>query len=86
MTKKLFPYINKHTGDIQVLSKADGEQLNENWARAKMAKNEKGEKVFRFQIAAPIQDKNGKTRMGVAVVDISEVQTKEVSDGNGNTK
>lgn len=49
-----------------------------------MATNEKGERVFRFEIATPIKDKHGKVRMGVAVVDISEVETKEVID-DGNT-
>lgn len=87
MTKKLYPYINKHTGDVQVLPKNEGSKLNEDWARAKMATNDKGERVFRFEIATPIKDKNGKLRMGVAVVDISEVTTQEVAeDGNGSTE
>ena len=51
-----------------------------------MATNEKGERVFRFQISAPIQDEDGNTRMGIATVDISEVEAKEVpEDGNGST-
>lgn len=87
MTKKLYPYINKHTGDVQVLPKDEGDKLSEDWARAKMATNDKGERVFRFEIATPIKDKKGKLRMGVAVVDISEVTTQEVAeDGNGSTE
>lgn len=87
MNKKLYAHINKHTGDVQMLTKAEGKKLNEDWARGKVAKNEKGERVFRFEIATPIKDKNGKTRMGVAVVDISEVTTEEVADdGNGSAK
>jgi len=87
MAKKILPYINKFTGDIKMLPKSQGSKLSEDWARAKMATNEKGERVFRFQISTPVKDENGKTRMGIATVDISEVETKEVADdGNGSTE
>lgn len=82
MTKKLLPYINKFSGDVKMLPKSKGSKLSEDWARAKMAKNEKGESVFRFEIATPVKDENGKTRMGIATVDISEVKTEEVEDGD----
>lgn len=82
MTKKLLPYINKFSGDIKMLPKSQGAQLNEDWQRAKVVTNEKGERVFRFHISTPVKDKNGKTRKGVAVVDISEVETTEVEDGD----
>lgn len=82
MAKKLLPYINKFTGDIKMLPKSQGAQLSEDWARAKMVTNDKGERVFRFHISTPVKDQNGKTRMGVAVVDISEVETTEVDDGD----
>lgn len=65
-----------------MLPKSKGSQLSEDWARAKMAKNEKGESVFRFEIATPVVDEHGKTRMGIATVDISEVKTEEVDDGD----
>lgn len=86
MTKTLYPFINKHTGDVQTLTKSAGKKLNEDWAMGKVTKNQEGVDVFRFEIAAPITDKNGKTRMGVAVVDISEIKTEVIDDGNGNTK
>lgn len=87
MAKALYPYINKHTGDVQTLTKSAGKKLNEDWAMGKVTKNQEGVDVFRFEIAAPITDpKTGKTRMGVAVVDISEVKTEVVDDGNRNTK
>lgn len=86
MTKKLFAYINKFTGDIKMLPKSEGKKLNEDWGQGKMATNDKGEKVYRFHIATPVVDKNGKTHMGVAVVDISEVETEEVDDGNGKSE
>lgn len=86
MTKKLLPYVNKFNGEVKMLLKSEGAKLNEDWARAKMATNEKGEKVFRFHIATPVVDNNGKTRMGVAVVDISEVETTEVDDGDQRTE
>lgn len=82
MAKKIFAYINKFTGDIKMLPKTEGNKLNEDWGMGKMATNEQGEKVYRFHIATPVVDKNGKTHAGVAVVDISEVQTKEVDDGD----
>lgn len=83
MSKKIFAYINKFTGDIKMLPKTEGNKLNEDWGMGKMATNEQGERVYRFHIATPVVDKNGKTHKGVAVVDISEVETKEVDDGNG---
>lgn len=79
---KLYPYINAFTGDVQILPKNEGNKLNEDWHRGKLAKNEKGEKVFRFQIATNVIDKNGKPQSGVAVVDIQEVKSEEVDDGD----
>lgn len=82
MTKTVYPYINKFSGDVKMLPKDEGGKLNEDWLRAKLAKNEKGERVFRFQIATPVLDKDGKTHMGIATVDISEVE----EDGNRDAK
>lgn len=82
MAIKLYPYINKFTGDVQILPKSEGSKLNEDWAMGKTVKNEQGVKVFRFQIAATIPDKHGKMQHGIATVDISEVKTEVVEDGN----
>lgn len=82
MTTKTYPYINIFTGDVQILTKHEGKKLSEDWHRGGMAKNEKGEKVFRFQIATPVTGKDGKVHPGIATVDISEVETEEVTDGN----
>lgn len=86
MNKKLYPYINRHNGEVQILSKSDGAKLNEDWSRAKIAVNEKGEKVFRFEIATPVLGPDGKMHQGIATVDISEVQVQEVKDGNKRTE
>lgn len=86
MAKKLLPYVNRFTGEVKILTKSAGSKLNEDWARAKMAKNEKGEDVFRFNIAAPVVGKDGKTHMGVATIDISEVKPDEVADGIGKSE
>lgn len=73
MTKaKLLPYINRFTGDIKVLTRKDGKNLNEDWARAKMATNQEGERVFRFKLDATVQGRDGKTHMGTAIVDLTE--------------
>lgn len=73
MTKaKLLPYINRFTGDIKVMSKKDGKNLNEDWARAKMATNQEGKRVFRFKLDASVQGRDGKTHMGTAIVDLTE--------------
>lgn len=85
-TTKLYPYINAFTGDVKILTKNEGAKLNEDWHRVKLAKNEKGEKVFRFQIATQAPDKNGVLRNATAVVDIQEVKTEVVTDGNKNSK
>lgn len=85
MTKaKLLPYINRFTGDVKTLSKSQGKHLNEDWSRAKVVKNDKGEKVFRFEISREVVGRDGKKHMGTAVVDLSEVETPiegEVVDG-----
>ena len=81
MTKaKLLPYINRFTGEIKTLTKKQGKKLNEDWSHAKMAKNEKGESVFRFELSSPVIGKDGVVHMGTAVVDLVEV---EAEDGNG---
>lgn len=73
MTKaKLLPYINRFTGDIKVMSKKDGKNLNEDWARAKMATNQEGKRVFRFKLDASVQGRDSKTHMGTAIVDLTE--------------
>ncbi len=79
---KLYPYINAFTGDVKTLTKNEGAKLSEDWHRGKVAKNEKGEKVFRFQIATTVTDANGKPQSGVAVVDIQEIKSEEVDDGD----
>ena len=50
---KLYPYINAFTGDVKVLPKNEGNKLNEDWHRGKLAKNEKGEKVLADYIHPP---------------------------------
>lgn len=79
-TKKVYPFINKFTGDIQIMTKAQGKELNEDWASPKVVKNNKGETVYRFELAAPFKDRDGKQQMGIATVDIKETET-VVSDG-----
>lgn len=90
MTKaKLLPYINRFNGEVKVLSRKDGKQLNEDWARAKMATNEKGERVFRFELDATVTGKDGKVHKGTAIVDLSENDEPvelEAINGKRNTK
>lgn len=87
MNKKLYPFINKFNGEVKVLSKKEGAKLSEDWDMGKLTKNEKGEKVFRFQIATPVLGKDGKMHAGIATVDISEVKSTEVSeDGNSRAE
>lgn len=90
MTKaKLLPYINRFTGDIKVMTRKDGNQLNEDWARAKMAKNQDGDKVFRFELDAQVTGKDGKIHNGTAIVDLVESdvpQELEAIDGERDTE
>lgn len=81
-TTKLYPFINKFTGDVKTLTKNEGAKLNEDWHRGKVAKNEKGEKVFRFQIATQAEDPNGVMRNATAIVDIQEIKKEVIEDGN----
>lgn len=75
MTKaKLLPYINRFTGDIKIMSRKDGMQLSEDWARAKMATNDKGERVFRFKLQAEVKGRDGKMHLGTATVDLTEAE------------
>lgn len=80
---KLYPYINMHTGDVETLTKKEGSKLNEDWHRGKMARNENGQKVFRFKIGTQVEDKDGKLRSAVATVDIQEVQVEVAENGDG---
>lgn len=90
MTKaKLLPYINRFTGDVKIMSRKDGNELNEDWARAKMATNSEGKRVFRFKLDATVTDRNGKTHVGTAIVDLSENEMPaelEAVDGKRNTE
>lgn len=90
MTKpKLYPFINRFNGEIQIMTKKQGKELSEDWAVAKVVKNEQGEKVFRFKLSAPVRGRDGKMHMGTAVVDLKESDEPvelEGVNGNGNTK
>lgn len=87
MTKaKILPFINRFTGEIKTLTRKEGKQLNEDWARAKMVTNQKGDRVFRFKLSAPVTGPDGKTHMGTAIVDLSEQNDPaELEAVNGNT-
>ena len=75
MTKaKVYPYINRFSGEIQIMTKRQGKELSEDWARAKMVRNKQGEKVFRFHLSAPVTGRDGKVHMGTAIVDLTETE------------
>jgi hypothetical protein len=75
MTKaKLLPYINKFNGEIQIMTKRQGKELNEDWARAKVVTNSDGEKVFRFELSSPVKGRDGRIHTGIATVDLTEVE------------
>lgn len=83
--KKLYPYINRFNGEIQIMTKSQGKELSEDWAVAKVVKNQQGEKVFRFHLSAPVTGKDGKVHMGTAIVDLTEsdVPAEELEAANG---
>lgn len=86
MSKKVYPFINKFTGEIQIMTKDQAKtELSEDWASPKVVKNNKGETVYRFELAAPFKDRDGKEQMGIATVDIKETETVEL-DGVGKSK
>lgn len=88
MTKaKLLPFINKFNGDVKVVSRKEGKTLNEDWARAKVVKNDKCEDVFRFELSSPVKGPDGKTHMATAIVDLQEIEQPielEALDGERN--
>lgn len=87
MSKKLLPYINKFTNEVKVLPKSEGAKLNEDWARAKMATNEKGERVFRFKLASQVRGSDGKLHHAEATVDLLEIDNPEATaDGDRDSK
>lgn len=90
MTKaKLYPYINRFNGEIQIMTKRQGKELNEDWARAKMVTNQEGKRVFRFKLSAPVTGKDGKVHMGTAIVDLTESNEPvelEAADGKRDTE
>ncbi|WP_438980200.1 hypothetical protein [Polynucleobacter sp.] len=83
--KKVYPYINRFSGEIQIMTKSQGKELNEDWARAKVVNNQEGERVFRFHLSAPVTGKDGKVHMGTAIVDLTEsdVDPAELEAANG---
>lgn len=83
--KKVYPYINRFTGEIQIMTKSQGAALNEDWARAKMVTNQEGERVFRFHLSSSVTGKDGKVHMGTAIVDLTEadVEPAELEAANG---
>lgn len=86
MTKaNLYPYINRFTGEIKALTKRQGNELSEDWARAKVVKNQEGEKVFRFHLNAEVKGRDGKIHMGTAIVDLTEQEmpAEELEAANG---
>ncbi len=87
--KKVYPYINRFSGEIQIMTKSQGKELNEDWARAKMVTNQQGERVFRFHLSAPVTGKDGKVHMGTAIVDLTEQEVPaelEATNGERDTK
>lgn len=87
--KKVYPYINRFTGAIEIMTKSQGKELNEDWARAKMVTNQEGKRVFRFKLSAPVTGKDGKTHMGTAIVDLTESNEPvelEAADGKRDTE
>ena len=87
--KKVYPYINRFSGEIQIMTKSQGKELNEDWAKAKVVKNQQGEKVFRFHLSAPVTGKDGKVHMGTAIVDLTEQEVPEeleAANGERDTK
>ena len=51
MTKaKIYLFNNIHTGDVLALTKAQGRELSEDWARIKPVINDKGQRVLRMQL------------------------------------
>lgn len=79
------PFVNKFNGEVKVMTKSQGKHLSEDWARAKVVKNDEGVSVFRFHLAAPVKGDDGKIHAGVATVDISEVEGTD-TDGNQDSK
>lgn len=91
MTKaKIYPFINRFTGEIQPLTKSQGKLLSEDWEIAKVVRNKEGKKVFRFKLQAPVTGKDGKQHMGTAIIDLTETEVPvselEASSGERNTK
>lgn len=90
MTKpKVYPFINRFNGEIQIMTKKQGKELNEDWARAKMVTNQEGKRVFRFKLNAPVTGRDGKVHMGTAIVDLTEQEMPEeleAADGKRDTK
>jgi hypothetical protein len=80
-TAKVYPFLNKFSGAIQIMTKAQGKELSEDWAVPKVVKNDKNETVYRFELAAEVKDRDGKVQSGIATVDIKETET-VVSNGD----
>ena len=67
---KRYIYNNRYTGEMKVLTKGQGKQLNEDWSKVQPAVNEKGEHVLRIQMAG-------------GTIDISENKAPAEDDQDG---
>lgn len=74
MPAKKIPYLNKFTGEVLVVTKQKGKQLNEDWQKIEFTQNEDGKRVMRLHLHG-------------ATVDVSENEEKEVvKDGIATTE
>ena len=76
---KLYPYMNRFTGDIQIVTKRQAKDLSEDYSAPQIVKNEQGVDVMRFQI------ESGGV---IATVDLqeNEEQVEVIPDGKRSTK
>ena len=56
MATKKYPYENRFTGEVLVVSKQHGKKLNEDWSRVEFVKNEQGKQVMRIQLEGATVD------------------------------
>lgn len=70
MSKKLIPYVNRHTGDVKIVTKSQAKHLSEDYSAVEFTTNAEGERVMRIRIV----DENGVT----ATADVIENGEQEV--------
>lgn len=69
MAKKKIVYVNRFTGDVQIVTKQSAKQLSEDYSEVRFIKNQEGKSVMRFELEGATVDVSEKNEAQEGKVD-----------------